>query len=95
MEEKVSMEGNMFAHIYQARSSSFGTSYEKEMKDIREEVISCIEKIAVQLHLDLLCLRLLIDVILVVFTADMLSKIILKRISIAIGIRYREFDFSI
>lgn len=44
MEEKVSMEGNMFAHIYQARSSSFGTSYEKEMKDIREEVISCIEK---------------------------------------------------
>ena len=44
MEEKVSMEGNMFAHIYQARSSSFGTSYEKEMEDIREEVISCIEK---------------------------------------------------
>lgn len=38
------MEGNMFAHIYEARSASFGTSYDEEMKDIREEVTSCIEK---------------------------------------------------
>lgn len=37
------MKGNMFEHIYQARSTAFGTSYEDELKQIRGEVSNCVK----------------------------------------------------
>lgn len=37
------MEGNMFAHIYRARSASFGTSYENELRIAQDEILRCVK----------------------------------------------------